>query len=129
MPTIFSANRSNVLVNGNAVEGLQSLVFRVVTERQDVRAVGTDERVDVIFGLRTVQGELVVQSANHELDDHLAARSKFQIVANLKRDEAEGAKRTLSFDDCFIEGKSFALSSGGSVSTTYTFTATRAREE
>ena len=78
---------------------------------------------------RTVQGELVVQSANTELDTHLTDRSKFQIVANLKRDEAEGAKRTLSFDDCFIEGKSFSLSSGGSVSTTYTFTATRAREE
>ena len=129
MPTIFSANRSSVLVNGTAVEGLQSLVFRVVTERQDVRAIGTDERVDVIFGLRSVQGELVVQSANTDLDGHLQARSKFQIVANLKRDEAEGAKRTLSFDDCFIEGKSFSLSAGGSVNTTYTFTATRAREE
>jgi hypothetical protein len=129
MPTIYSANRSSVLVNGTAIEGLQSLVYRVVTERQDVRAIGTDERVDVIFGLRTVQGELVVQSANSELDTALTERSKFQIVANLKRDEAEGAKRTLSFDDCFIEGKSFALSSGGSVSTTYTFTATRAREE
>ena len=129
MPTIYSANRSSVLVNGTAIESLQSLVYRVVTERQDVRAIGTDERVDVIFGLRTVQGELVVQSANTELDTHLTDRSKFQIVANLKRDEAEGAKRTLSFDDCFIEGKSFALSSGGSVSTTYTFTATRAREE
>ena len=129
MPTIYSANRSSVLVNGTAIEGLQSLVYRVVTERQDVRAIGTDERVDVLFGLRTVQGELVVQSANTELDTHLTDRSKFQIVANLKRDEAEGAKRTLSFDDCFIEGKSFALSSGGSVNTTYTFTATRAREE
>ncbi len=129
MPTIFSANRSSVLVNGTAVEGLQSLVFRVVTERQDVRAIGTDERVDVIFGLRSVQGELVVQSANTDLDGHLQARSKFQIVANLKRDETEGAKRTLSFDDCFIEGKSFSLSAGGSVNTTYTFTATRAREE
>src|SRR4051812_44288588 len=113
MPTIFSANRSSVLVNGTPVEGLQSLVYRVVTERQDVRAIGTDERVDVIFGLRTVQGELVVASANTDLDAALTDRSKFQIVANLKRDEAEGAKRTLSFDDCFVEGKSFSLSSGG----------------
>ena len=129
MPTIYSANRSSVLVNGTAIEGLQSLVYRVVTERQDVRAIGTDERVDVIFGLRTVQGELVVQSANSELDAALTERSKFQIVANLKRDESEGAKRTLSFDDCFIEAKSFSLSAGGVVATTYTFTATRAREE
>ncbi len=129
MPTIFSANHSSVLVNGEAVEGLQSLVFRVVTERQDVRGVGVDERVDVLFGLRTVQGELIVQSANHTLDDHLAARSKFQIVANLARDAAEGAKRTLSFDDCYVENKSVALSANGSVFTTYTFTATRVREE
>ena len=39
MPTVFSANRSNVLVDGKALEGLQSLVFRVVTEREDIRAV------------------------------------------------------------------------------------------
>lgn len=129
MPTIFSANRSSVLVNGKPVEGLQSLVYRVITERQDVRAVGVDERIDVIFGLRTVQGELVVQSANTDLDKCLGDRSKLQIVANLKRDEAEGAKRTLSFDDCFIEGKSFNLNAGGSVTTSYAFTATRAREE
>ena len=39
MPTVFSANRSSVLVDGEAVEGLQSLVYRVVTEREDIRAV------------------------------------------------------------------------------------------
>ena len=43
MPTVFSANRSSVLVDGEAIEGLQSLAFRVVTEREDIRAVGSDE--------------------------------------------------------------------------------------
>ncbi len=37
MPTVFSANRSSVLVDGEAIEGLQSLAFRVVTEREDIR--------------------------------------------------------------------------------------------
>ncbi len=60
MPTVFSANSSSILVNGDPVEGLQSLAFRVVTEREDIRAVGSDERIDVSFGLRTVLGELVV---------------------------------------------------------------------
>lgn len=130
MPTVFSANRSSILVDGQAVEGLQSLVFRVVTEREDIRAVGSDERVDVIFGLRTVHGELAVQSASKDLDDRLAGRTKFQLVANLKRDESSDApKRTLSFDDCFVEAKSFTMSAGGSAATTYTFTATRVREE
>jgi hypothetical protein len=130
MPTVFSANRSSILVDGQAVEGLQSLVFRVVTEREDIRAVGSDERVDVIFGLRTVQGELAVTSSSTDLDDRLTGRAKFQLVANLKRDEAADApKRTLSFDDCFVEAKSFTMGAGGSAATTYTFTATRVREE
>lgn len=130
MPSVYSANRSNVLIDGKPVEGLQSLVFRVVTEREDVRAVGTDERVDVIFGLRQVQGELVVRSASHELDALLHSRGKFQLVASLKRDASEdGPKRTLSFDDCFVEAKAFSLGAGETVSTTYGFTATRVREE
>ncbi len=130
MPSVYSANRSNVLVDGKPIEGLQSLVFRVVTEREDVRAVGTDERVDVIFGLRKVHGELVVRSASHELDALLDTRGKFQLVASLKRDSSEdGPKRTLSFDDCFVETKAFSMGAGESVATTYGFTATRVREE
>lgn len=130
MPTVFSANRSNILVDGQPIEGLQSLVFRVLTEREDVRAIGSGERVDVIFGLRTVVGELAVRSTSVVLDGHLDKRTKLQLVANLKRDEAaEAAKRTLSFDDCFIEAKSFSMDSGGSAITLYTFSATRCREE
>jgi hypothetical protein len=130
MPTVFSANRSNVLIDGEPVEGIQSLAFRVVTEREYIRAVGSDERVDVSFGLRTVQGEIIVRSANYVLDTHLGQRSKFQLVANLKKDEDnDSPKRTLSFDDCFAEGKNFDMDAGGTVVTTYAFSATRVREE
>lgn len=130
MATAFIANRSSVLVDGAAVEGLQSLVFRVVTEREDIRAVGSSERIDVSFGLRTVQGELVVKSVNYGLDAHLANLSKFQLVANLKKDQtADAPKRTLSFDDCYVEGKSFGIDAGGAAVTTYAFSATRIREE
>jgi hypothetical protein len=129
MPTVFSANRSNVLVDGKAIDGLQSLVYRVVTEREDIRAVGSNERVDVIFGLRTVRGELVVKSANFALDGLLDKRTKFQLVANLKKTEGTDDVRTMSFDDCFVEGKAFQLDAHGSAATTYAFTATRVREE
>lgn len=129
MPTVFSANRSSVLVDGKPLEGLQSLVFRLVTEREDIRAVGSNERIDVIFGLRTVKGELVVRSANFELDTLLADRAKFQLVATLKRTEGNDDVRTLSFDDCFVEGKAFQMDAHGSAVTNYAFTATRVREE
>lgn len=129
MPTVFSANRSSILVDGKPVDGLQSLAFRVVTEREDIRAVGSNERVDVIFGLRTVQGELAIRSANFALDTLLEKRDKFQLVASLKKTEGNDDVRTLSFDDCFIEGKSFAMDAHGSAITTYAFSATRIREE
>ncbi|MCY1021004.1 hypothetical protein [Pyxidicoccus sp. MSG2] len=129
MPTVFSANRSSVLVDGNPVEGLQSLVFRIVTEREDIRAIGSNERVDVIFGLRTVQGELVIRSASFALDTLLQDRAKFQLVASMKRTEGTDDTRTVSFDDCFVEGKAFQIDAHGSAATTYAFTATRVREE
>lgn len=130
MATLFSANRSNVLVDGEAIEGLQSLAFRVVTEREDIRAIGSAERVGISFGLRTVQGEIAVRSASFKLDAHLAAQSAFQIVANLKKDDAaDSPKRTVSFDDCFVENKDFNIGAGGTVVTTYVFSATRVREE
>jgi len=130
MPTVFTANRSNVLIEGEAIEGLQSLTFRVVTEREYVRAVGSDERIDVSFGMRTVEGEMVVRSASFNLDIHLQQQSKFQLVANLKKDESsDSPTRTLSFDDCYVESKSFDMDAGGSTTTTYLFSATRVREE
>ncbi|NML13678.1 hypothetical protein [Azohydromonas caseinilytica] len=130
MPTIFSANRSSVLIDGEAIEGLQSLAFRVTTEREDIRAIGSAERIAVSFGLRSVQGEVVVRSASYKLDEHLKNQSTFQIVANLKKDEAADApKRTLSFDECFVENKEFSVGAGGTVVSTYVFSATRVREE
>lgn len=130
MATIFAANRSNIQIDGELVEGLQSIVYRVTTEREDIRAVGSSERIDVSFGLRTVQGELVVKSANYVLDKHLTEQTKTQLVVNLKKDSAADApKRTLGFDNCYIEGKSFAMDAGGSAVTSYAFTASLVREE
>ncbi|WP_020394497.1 hypothetical protein [Thiolinea disciformis] len=128
--TVFSANRSNVLVDGEVVEGLQSLAYRIVTEREDIRAIGSGERVTVNFGLRVVQGEMTVRSAHYKLDSLLDKQAQFQIVANLKKDEsANSAKRVVSFDECFVESKDFSIGAGGTVVTTYVFTATRVREE
>ncbi|MFZ4405750.1 MAG: hypothetical protein ACOYOH_00345 [Paracraurococcus sp.] len=129
MATVFSANKSSVLVDGEAVEGLQSLTYRVQTEQEDVRGVGTDERVAVVFGLRTVLGELAVKSVSTKLDDMLGKQAAFQLVADLKQDESETSpKRKLSFDGCYVQDKRFSLAANGSVLTTYAFTATRLRE-
>ena len=132
MPAIFSANSSSVLVDGEAVDGLQSLAFRVVTEREDVRAIGSDERIDVSFGLRTVMGEMVVRSANDKLNQLLDERAGFQLVATLSK--AKGIQVTdkpvtYAFDQCYLESKSFGMDAGGTAATTYVFSATRVRTE
>jgi hypothetical protein len=130
MPTVLNANNSTLLVDGDAVEGVQSIAFRVVTERENIRAIGSDERVAVSFGLRTVQGEVVVRSISASLDTKLATRAGFNMVASLKNGPgAKEAQRSYAFDDCYVEDKSLGISAGGTAETTYVFTATRVREE
>lgn len=131
MPKIYAANRSNVLIDGEAIEGLHTLHYRVNVERQDIRAIGSDERVDVAFGLRTVEGELIVRSSSDKLDTLLAQSARFQVVANLKKDGgmATESSRTVSFDDCFAVSKRFDMEAGDAARTLYMFTATRVREE
>ena len=130
MPTVLNANNSTLLVDGDNIEGVQSIAFRVVTERENIRAIGTDERVAVSFGLRTVQGEIIVRSISATLDTKLLGREGFNMVASLKSGPGTDAtQRSYSFDDCYVESKSLGLSSGGVAETTYVFTATRVREE
>jgi hypothetical protein len=132
MPTVFSANSSSILIDGKPIEGLQSLAFRVVTEREDIRAIGSDERIDVSFGLRTVVGELIIRSSSAELNKLLDDRTAFQLVASLSK--AKGIQVadkavTYAFDQCFLESKSFEMGAGGTAATTYGFSATRVRVE
>lgn len=130
MPTVLNANNSTLLVDGDNVEGVQSIAFRVVTERENIRAIGSEERVAVSFGLRTVQGEIVVRSLAAGLDGKLATRGSFNMVASMKSGPgADAAQRSYAFDDCYVESKSLGISAGGTAETTYFFTATRVREE
>jgi len=126
MATILSANASSVLLDNEPIEGLQEITYKVNKSRQDVPALGTDERISVDFGLKIVTGTLKVKSDNPTLDTHLADNTAFQIVANLKKGEA---LRTVSFDECYLDDKSFELGANDVASTAYTFTATRVREE
>ncbi|HOL63712.1 MAG TPA: hypothetical protein PLB97_00030 [Accumulibacter sp.] len=126
MPQIFNAFASQVKVNDETIEGLQSIEFAQAKNRQDIGAIGSDERIAVYFGLKRVSGRLRVASANATLDKLLQDNSRFSITAALKHaDQA----RNLSFDDCYLDDKSFAMSAQGHGETVYAFTATRLREE
>ena len=57
---IYTAARSEAKVNEETVDGLQAIDYRVVRNRHDVGAVGTNERVAVYYGLTMVVGRLRV---------------------------------------------------------------------
>lgn len=126
MATILSANASSVMLDNEVIEGLQEITYKLNKSRQDVPAIGTDERIGVDFGLKIVTGTLKVKSDNATLDTHLADNTVFQIVANLKKGEA---LRTVTFDECYLDDKNFELETSDVASAVYTFTATRVREE
>jgi hypothetical protein len=130
-PTLISANVSNIKVDGEVIPGLQAIDYKVVRNRQNVHNIGIDERIGVDYGPMYVTGNLRVRSTYPKLDEMLvkgvADVKPFQLVVELKK---LGEKiKTLSFDDCFLEGKSFAMDANGVGISDYSFTATRLREQ
>jgi len=125
MPTIYAANASSVLVDGQAVEGVQALEYRRAAERANVYAVGSAERIDVISGPISVDGRIRVASASPALDAKLGD-DFIQITVVLRHGDTEV---TLSFQDCLLTEKSFGLGVGGHGEATYGFTATRVSQD
>ena len=123
---IYTASSSEAKVNEETVEGLQAIDYRFVRSRHDVGAVGTNERVAVYYGLTMVVGRIRVASVNPALDTLLRDGTEFSISVRLNHGDAN---RNVSFDQCYMEDKSFALDTEHHGETIYTFTATRVREE
>ena len=123
---IYTASTSEAKVNDETVEGLQSIDYRFARNRHDVGAVGTNERVAVYYGLTVVVGRIRVASVNARLDGLLGSGEEFSISVRLSHGDAS---RNVSFDQCYMEDKSFALDTEHHGETIYTFTATRVREE
>lgn len=125
MPTIFAANESSVLVNGEPVEGVRSIEFRRHQVRENIYALGSAERIGMTSGPAGVEGRLTVASANATLDG-VPADQSFQVTAQLRHGETA---MSVTFDDCFLLDKSFSLGVGGHGEAVYSFTAARVREE
>ena len=126
MPQVYTALQSEAKVNGESIEGLQAIEYREQKSRSDVGAIGTDERVAVVYGLRIVTGRLRVASANTTLDGLADSGAAFSITAILRHGDTT---RTVAFDDCVMDEKAFAMAAATHGETVYQFSATRMREE
>jgi hypothetical protein len=126
MAQIYTAFASEVKVNEQTIEGLQSIEYSQAKNRQHVGAIGTDERIAVYFGLKIVTGKLRIASADPTLDGFLQSNEEFSISATLRHRDTT---RHVTFDACYLEDKAFSLGASGHGETVYAFTATRVREE
>lgn len=125
IPTLYAANESSVLVDGQALTGVQSVDYRYSRARENLYALGSPERVGVTSGPYSVEGRLRIASASAELDA-LTSEQVFQVIANLKQGNTTV---TVTFDDCVLVDKSFDMGVGGHGEAVYGFTAVRVREE
>jgi hypothetical protein len=124
MATIFSANESSVQIDGEPVEGVRAIDYRFAQVRQNVYALGSAERVAMISGAQTVEGVLRVASTSQKLN--AIGDTQFQLTAQLKRG---GTKMVVTFDECYLQSKSFQMGVGEHGEAAYGFTAARVREE
>ena len=123
--TILAANESTVLLDGTPVDGVRSIEYRYAQGRDNVYALGSAERIGTTSGAQLVEGRLRVASTNAALAA-LKTDQSFQISAQLKHG---ATKVTVTFDECFLTEKNFALAVSSFGESIYSFTATRVREE
>lgn len=132
-PVIISANVSNVKCDGEVIPGLQAIEFQIVRNRQNIHNIGIDERVGIDYGPMYVQGILRVRSTYPKFDTMLVSGiadimgKSFQLVVEMKYGAT--SIKTLSFDECCLEGKDFRIDANGIGITDYRFTGTRVREQ
>ncbi len=127
---IVSAAKSKVTVDGNEVEGVQSIDFKVRRRQADIEAIGVAERIGIESGQVIVTGSLRISSINTALDDFLYPVDPpgFNMVLTLN--VAEGTQvRQITFDECYLDDKTFEMTANGVGVTAYNFTSTRVREE
>jgi hypothetical protein len=125
MATIFSANESTVMLNGEMVEGVRSLEYRRHQARTNVYALGTPERIGMTSGPQVVEGRLRIASTSPALSA-LDDNTPFVLTALLRQRDS---KRTVTFDECFLVERTFEIAAGSHGEAVYAFTATRVREE
>lgn len=126
MSLVFSARDSEVRVGNDPIEGVRAIEYRSTRDRREVTAIGSDERIAVYYGARSVTGRLRVASTAVVLDGLLTTPAEFQVVATLRHGDT---RRTVAFDECWLESKQVELVEGGHSETVYQFSATRVREE
>ncbi len=130
---LIAANASQITIDGKVVPGIQSIDFKITRNRQNIHAISTEERLGAYYGALFVQGSVKIKSGYDALDkkmyETIPTLKFFQIVVQLQPQSVDKPVKKITFDECILEDKTFAMDATGVATTTYNFTATRIREE
>jgi hypothetical protein len=132
-PMLFASNASSITIDGKTVAGLQSIDFKLTRNRQNIHAISGEERLGAFYGALVITGSLKVKSSFDYLDkkmyEAVAGVKSFQIVVELQPQSQDKPIKKMTFDECYLEDKTFGMDATGVALSTYNFTATRVREE
>jgi hypothetical protein len=129
--SVLAANKTEILFDGEKIHGIKGFTYEVYKDSQDVRGIGLNERIGVVFGRLYVKGKILVHYNSELLNRHLDNNTHFQIIMTTMQDsypESLGVKK-FTFDGCHVDYREFQLESNGYALTTYIFTADRVKEE
>lgn len=133
MSLIFASNGSKIQFEGEDISGVQELGWKIIRNRQNIHAISTEERIGTVMGAYYVEGTLKIKSSYDKLDKKLYEKfteiKSFQIVVDLYSQGSDQSVRKITFDECYVDAKSFGMDVNGVALTIYNFTATRVREE
>ena len=108
---VLAANKTTITFDGEAIHGLKGFTYKVYKDRQDVRGIGLNERIGVVYGRLHVKGKILVHSNSELLNKHMDNNTSLQIVMSIMQDsypEGLGLK-TITFDGVHVDDREFQL--------------------
>jgi len=116
-----AANKTEILFDGQQISGLKGFTYKVYKDRQDVRGIGMNERIGVLYGRLHVKGKILVHSNSELLNEHMDNNTSFQIMQD-SYPEGLGIKQ-FTFRECTIDAVEYLVNPAGLIDfTVYSFT-------
>lgn len=108
-------NLINVKIDGETLSSLVRIEYRIVRNKENFNVKGT-------FSVKSTYPKLDTM-----LLTNVADAKTFQLV--IENREAGQVTKTLTFDECFVQGKNVSMDPFGIGIFGYSFTAVRVREQ
>jgi hypothetical protein len=83
---VIATSKMEILFDGEKIHGLKGVTYKVYKDRQDVRGIGMNDRMGVLYGLMHVRGKILVHSNSELLNKHMENNTSFQIILSIMQD-------------------------------------------